>query len=201
MTARLVEAHGLRAGAYLSPHTERWTERVLVEGRELDPEAFAAAVERTAAAAAAVERALEAGDSITEFEVVTAAAFVALAAARVEVGVIEAGLGGRLDATNVLLSRVTALTSVGLEHTQWLGDTTAEIAAEKLAVLRDHSTLVLGELDPEIVRLECERHALLPTSEWPRLRASASPIRRSYASISPASGRCTTLSSIGSEII
>ncbi len=68
-------------------------------------------------------------------------------------GVIEAGLGGRLDATNVLLSRVTALTSVGLEHTQWLGETTAEIAAEKLAVLREHTTLVVGALDPEIEAL------------------------------------------------
>ena len=59
---------------------------------------------------------------------------------------IEAGLGGRLDATNVLPSRVTALTSIGLEHTEWLGDTEEEIAAEKLAVLRDHSTLVLGRV-------------------------------------------------------
>jgi dihydrofolate synthase/folylpolyglutamate synthase len=169
MTARLLEAHGLRSGAYLSPHTDRWTERVLIAGQELDPDAFGSAVERTAAAVEAVERKLEPGNSITEFEVVTAAAFVALAAARVKVGVIEAGLGGRLDATNVLLSRVTALTSVGLEHTQWLGDTTAEIAAEKLAVLRDHSTLVVGALDPEIEALAREtaasRHARLVVAD------------------------------------
>ena len=186
MTARLLEAHGLRAGAYLSPHAERWTERIAVRGRELQPEAFAAAVERTAAAARAVERALEPGDSITEFEVVTAAAFVALAAARIEVGVIEAGLGGRLDATNVLLSRVTALTSVGLEHTQWLGETKAEIAAEKLAVLRDHSTLVVGELDPGIDALAeqvaGERHArLVRAHEAPRDLGLAAPyLRRNF---------------------
>ena len=86
---------------------------------------------------------------MTQFEADTAAAFVALAAARVDVGVIEAGLGGRLDATNVLPSRVTVLTSVGLEHTEYLGDTEVEIAAEKLAVLRDHTTLVLGPVSPD----------------------------------------------------
>jgi len=90
---------------------------------------------------------------VTQFEVATAAAFVALAAARVEVGVIEAGLGGRLDATNVIPSRVTVLTNVGLDHTEWLGDSLAEIAAEKLAVLRDHSVLVVGPTGPEATHL------------------------------------------------
>jgi dihydrofolate synthase/folylpolyglutamate synthase len=90
---------------------------------------------------------------VTQFEAATAAAFVALAAAGVDFGVIEAGLGGRLDATNVLPSLVTALTSVGLEHTEWLGSTEEEIAAEKLAVLRDHSTLVLGRVAPGVREL------------------------------------------------
>ena len=97
---------------------------------------------------------------MTQFEAATAAAFVALAAARVEAGVIEAGLGGRLDATNTIPSRVTVLTSVGLDHTEWLGETEAEIAAEKLAVLRDHSTLVLGRVSPEVAALaERDRRA------------------------------------------
>jgi dihydrofolate synthase/folylpolyglutamate synthase len=169
MTARLLEAQGINTGSYLSPHEERWSQRIEVGGTELDPEAFGAAVERVAQAVEPVNRSLEEGDSVTEFEVVTAAAFVALANARVEVGVIEAGLGGRLDATNVIPSRVTALTSVGLEHTSWLGDTTAEIATEKLAVLREHSTLVVGRLDPEIdalaERTAVERHARLVRAE------------------------------------
>jgi dihydrofolate synthase / folylpolyglutamate synthase len=153
MVAELLEASGVATGAYLSPHVDRWTERVHVRGHELSPEAFGTAVERVAQAAEPVNRTLDEGDAITEFEVVTAAAFVALAAAGVEVGVIEAGLGGRLDATNVLLSRVAVLTSVGLDHTQWLGDTTTEIAAEKLAVLREHTTLVVGPLAPDIEAL------------------------------------------------
>jgi dihydrofolate synthase/folylpolyglutamate synthase len=77
--------------------------------------------------------------------------------------VIEAGLGGRLDATNVLPSKVTALTSVGLEHTQWLGETTEEIAGEKLAVLRDHTALIAGPVDAGVDalarRTAAERHA------------------------------------------
>jgi dihydrofolate synthase/folylpolyglutamate synthase len=90
---------------------------------------------------------------VTEFEVATAATFLALATAGVEVGVIEAGLGGRLDATNVIPSQVTVLTSVGLDHTEWLGETELEIAAEKLAVLRDGTTLVLGRLSVDVAEL------------------------------------------------
>ena len=147
MTAALLEAHGMRTGAYLSPHT-----RALVgagpDRRRGDRRRTSSprAVERVAQAVEAVNRALEEGESVTQFEAATAAAFVALAAAGVESAVIEAGLGGRLDATNVIPSRVTVLTSVGLDHTEWLGETEEEIAAEKLAVLRDHTTLVLGRV-------------------------------------------------------
>jgi dihydrofolate synthase / folylpolyglutamate synthase len=103
--------------------------------------------------------------------------------------VIEAGLGGRLDATNVLHSRVTALTSVGLEHTQWLGSTEVEIAAEKLAVLRDHSVLVVGALSPEVQALAestaTQRHALLVDASEPAgipaLKGRAPYIRRNFA--------------------
>lgn len=146
MTAALLEAHGRRAGVYLSPHTDRWSERVRIGGAEIGGGEFGAAVERVAQSVETVNRSLEEGESVTQFEAATAAAFVALAQAGVEFGVIEAGLGGRLDATNVLPSKATVLTSVGLEHTQWLGETEEEIAAEKLAVLRDHSMLVLGEV-------------------------------------------------------
>ena len=165
MTAALLEAHGLRTGIYLSPHVDRWSERVRIGGAEVTVEAFDEAVERVAQSVEVVERGLDEGESITQFEAATAAAFVALAAARIDFGVIEAGLGGRLDATNVLPSRVTALTSIGLEHTQWLGETQEEIAGEKLAVLRDHSTLVVGRVSASVQdlaeRTAAERHAKL----------------------------------------
>lgn len=169
MAAALLEAHGTRTGTYLSPHLERWSERIRIREREISGDELARAVERTAQSVEAVNRTLEAGDAVTQFEALTAAAFFALAAADVEVGVIEAGLGGRLDATNVIPSRVCALTSVGLEHTEWLGETEEEIAAEKLAVLRDHSTLVLGSVSAAVAalaeRVAAERGARLLRAE------------------------------------
>lgn len=158
MVAALLEAHGVPAGACVSPHTTSWAERVLVRGERIGAAEFAAAVERAAQAAETVNRGLEEGEAVTQFELATAAAFVALAGARVEAAAIEAGLGGRLDATNTIPSRVTVLTSVGLDHTEWLGESEEEIAAEKLAVLRDHSTLVLGRVSPA-VRAIAERTA------------------------------------------
>jgi dihydrofolate synthase / folylpolyglutamate synthase len=153
MIAALLEAHGLSTGACVSPHPERWAERVLIRGKEIAPEAFEAAVERTSQAAETVNRGLEEGERVTQFELATAAAFVACAVAGVQVAVIEAGLGGKLDATNTIPSTVTVLTSIGLDHTAWLGDTELEIAAEKLAVLRDHTTLVLGRVGAEVAEL------------------------------------------------
>ena len=107
---------------------------------------------------------------MTQFEALTAAAFLALAEGGVEAAVIEAGLGGRYDATNVVGSRVVVLTGVDLEHTRWLGDTVAEIAEEKLAVVRGASTLVVGEdLHPDAravaERVAREQGAVLVTAE------------------------------------
>jgi dihydrofolate synthase / folylpolyglutamate synthase len=153
MIAALLEAHGVRSAACVSPHVERWSERIMIGGEEIGTAAFVAAVERAAEAAATVNRSLPEGEVVTQFELATAASFVALAAARVEAAAIEAGLGGRLDATNTIPSRVTVLTSIGLDHTEWLGESEEEIAAEKLAVLRDHSILVLGRVSPEVAAL------------------------------------------------
>jgi dihydrofolate synthase/folylpolyglutamate synthase len=153
MVAALLEAHGVSAGACLSPHTDRWSERTLVHGQEVDAAAWADAVQRVARAAEGVNRTLEEGEAVTQFEAATAAAFAALASAQVEAAAVEAGLGGRLDATNTIPSRVTVLTSIGLDHTEWLGATELEIAAEKLAVLRDQTTLVLGRVSPAVAEL------------------------------------------------
>jgi folylpolyglutamate synthase/dihydrofolate synthase len=146
MTAALLEAHGVSTGAYVSPHIQSWRERVLIRGEPISEEAFTDALERAEESAQVADR--SAGDEgpVTQFELLTAAAFVAFAAARVQYGVIEAGLGGRLDATNVIPSKLTVLTSVGLDHTEWLGETLEEIAAEKVAVLRDHTTLLVGAM-------------------------------------------------------
>jgi dihydrofolate synthase / folylpolyglutamate synthase len=153
MTAALLEAHGVRAGAFLSPHLTSFAERIRIGDADLEPAAFGAAVERAAAAAAKVDRGLEEGDRVTQFEVLTAAAFDELARRGVEVAVVEAGLGGRHDATGVLRAPVVVLTNVGLEHTRWLGPTIADIAREKLAVVEPGATLVLGDVTPEVEEL------------------------------------------------
>lgn len=153
MAAALLEGTGMKTGACISPHVYRWSERTRISGREIDSAAFEQAVERVAAAIDSVEKGFEDGERITQFEAAIAASLVAFAEAEVDVAVIEAGLGGRLDATNVIGSTATALTSVGLDHVQWLGESLAEIATEKLAVLRPGTTLVIGELAPEIERL------------------------------------------------
>ena len=144
MTAAILSRHGLRTGAYLSPHLVSFGERIRIEDRDLDPAAFAAAVQRAAHAAELVNRSLGEDDRVTQFEALTAAAYDELARRGVEVAVIEAGLGGRYDATNVIPSKVQVLTSVGLEHTRWLGPTISDIANEKLDVVQPGATLVLG---------------------------------------------------------
>jgi dihydrofolate synthase / folylpolyglutamate synthase len=157
MIAAILECHGLSTGSYLSPHLVSYTERVQVRERDLPMHAFAAAVARAAWAAERVNRTLAEDDHVTQFELLTAAAFWALAEQGVEVAVVEAGLGGRYDATAVIESSVAVLTNIGLEHTRWLGPTVRDIATEKLAVLRPGTTLALGvELGEETLALARE---------------------------------------------
>src|SRR3712207_3906065 len=104
MTAAILEAHGLRTGTYLSPHLESFRERVRIGDEDLAATDFARAISEVAHAAEMVERTLEPGDQITQFEALTAAAYAEFARRGVEVAVVEAGLGGRWDATNVIPS-------------------------------------------------------------------------------------------------
>jgi dihydrofolate synthase/folylpolyglutamate synthase len=142
MTAAILDRHGVRTGAYLSPHLGHFWERIRVGDADISPRAFAAAVERAAHAAELVDKCSP--DRVTQFEVLTAAAYSELARRGVEVAVVEAGLGGRYDATNVIPSKVQVLTGVSLEHTRWLGPRIADIAREKLAVVQPGGVLVLG---------------------------------------------------------
>jgi len=130
----LLLAEGLSVGATVSPHVRSWAERITVDGAEADLEEALARVRPAAEHHGA-----------TQFETICAAAFAEFAARGVDVAVVEAGLGGRLDATNVLRSHVVLLTNVGLEHTDVLGETREEIAAEKLAVIQEGTTAVLPD--------------------------------------------------------
>jgi dihydrofolate synthase/folylpolyglutamate synthase len=147
MTETLLADAGLAVGAYLSPHVSGWSERIRVRGEEADFERAVDAVRVPAERLGA-----------TQFEVLTAAALNAFAEAGVDAAVVEAGLGGRHDATNALDTRVVVLTSVALDHMEVLGDTREAIAAEKLAVVRPGMVVVLAE--PEWERLALENGAV-----------------------------------------
>jgi dihydrofolate synthase/folylpolyglutamate synthase len=167
MTAAILDAHGVRTGAYLSPHLVSFRERIRVGDEDLGEAAFARAVAEVARAAEKVDRTLEEGDRVTQFEALTAAAYAELARQGVDVAVVEAGLGGRWDATNVIGAEVAVLTNVGLEHTRWLGPTVRDIAREKLAVVREGATLVLGaDLHPD-AREEARRTPAAAVVEAP----------------------------------
>lgn len=132
--AALLRAEGRRAAAYTSPHVSGWWERL-----ETDPAGFRAALARVRDDAEAV--------GASQFEIVTAAAFADFAARGVETAVVEAGVGGRLDATNVIDAGVVLLTNVGLDHVELLGATREAIAREKLAVAGPAATVVLPDLE------------------------------------------------------
>jgi dihydrofolate synthase / folylpolyglutamate synthase len=132
--AELSRAAGRRAGAYTSPHVSGWAERIWVDGAEADFERAVARVRKPAEALGA-----------TQFETLTAAAFAEFAARGVEVAAVEAGLGGRLDATNVVDAPVVLLTNVTKEHADVLGDTLEQIAGEKLAVAHAARVVVLPD--------------------------------------------------------
>ncbi len=139
----LLRAHGLRAGAYLSPHISGWTERVVVDGRPVNEAVFAACVEAARAATASLPA--DVGET-TQFEVLTVAALLAMAESGAEAVALEAGLGGRLDATNVVNASVVVLTNIALEHTEVLGGTRELIFAEKAAVIKG-GDVVFGPLE------------------------------------------------------
>jgi dihydrofolate synthase/folylpolyglutamate synthase len=134
--AALLRADGLDAGVYTSPHVAGWHERL-----DTDPDGFERAVARVRPEAELL--------GATQFETLTAAALAEFAARGVDVAVVEAGLGGRLDATNVVDAPVVHLTNVSLEHTEVLGDTREQIAREKLAVVKPGAAVVLGEAEWE----------------------------------------------------
>lgn len=143
-TARMIDSilreFGLRTGRYTSPHLQSVTERIALDGAPLDAEAFAAAFDDVAPYVELVDSRHQ--DRMTFFELLTAMAFATFADAPVDVGVIEVGLGGRWDATNVIDAPVAVVTAIGLDHVGILGDTVEQIAAEKAGIVHKGAVLV-----------------------------------------------------------
>jgi dihydrofolate synthase / folylpolyglutamate synthase len=144
ITAALLETSGLSVGSYTSPHLERVNERIAWNGEPIDDATLAHLVSRIAE----VEPHLPERPSY--FEILTAAAFTWFSDIAVDVAVVEVGVGGTWDATNVVDGRVAVVTNVSVDHVEYLGPTREQIAAEKAGIIKRGSTLVLGETDPAL---------------------------------------------------
>ena len=139
---------GERVGAFTSPHLERWTERFRIAGKEVTGDSLADAVATLQPHVDAL-RSEQPDRAPTFFDATTAAALLLFARADVDRVILEVGLGGRLDSTNIVSPAVTCITSIELEHTDKLGETHAEIAAEKAGILKPAVPCVVGRLCPE----------------------------------------------------
>ena len=145
MIARLLQAHGLRVGRYSSPHLDSITERIEINGEPIDRDLFAEEVLALGNVAEMSEY------PASYFELLTAAAYRIFAVEGVEVAVVEVGVLGRFDATNVIDADVAVVTNIGTDHTTKEGDWRRNIAGEKVGIAKPNSTLIVGETDPELL--------------------------------------------------
>ena len=157
MIDTILRAAGLRVGRFASPHLSDVRERIVIDGEPISEERFDEVWADIAPYVAMVDEQQLDGVDMTFFEVITGMAYAAFADAPVDVAVIEVGLGGRWDATNVADAAVAVVTPIGLDHTHILGDTIAEIAGEKAGIIKHGSTAVLSGQDPAAARVLLER--------------------------------------------
>ncbi|HEY9859910.1 MAG TPA: folylpolyglutamate synthase/dihydrofolate synthase family protein, partial [Candidatus Obscuribacterales bacterium] len=178
LSAVLAEA-GYRVGRYTSPHLVDWTERICLNEQPIAPEAFAQVLLQVEAAIAPDQ------PSPTQFEVITAAMWLYFAQQQVDIAVVEVGLGGRLDATNVCdRPLVSVITSISREHWQRLGPTRADIAGEKAGILKPNCPAVVGPLPPEAQAVVAKRIAELNCpAVWPQPAKEIQPGWAEFSSI------------------
>ena len=150
----ILNAAGIRTGMYISPHLVDYPERMQLSGQEISQADFALVIRRTKVAAEAIQTA--GMESPTEFEVLTAAAFYWFASQRAEMVVVEVGLGGLLDSTNVIVPEMSLITNVTLEHTDRCGSTLAEIAAHKAGIIKPGVPVVTGASGEALAVIEAK---------------------------------------------
>jgi len=151
MIDQLLSNLGYRVGRYTSPHLQSFTERISIKGKPIS-------AERMIETYRDIELYLDLIDSrqpypLSYFEVLTALAFVAFAEYPIDIGVIEAGMGGQWDATNVLASQVSVMTPIGFDHMEYLGNTLTEIALTKSGIFKPESNVVLSAQTPEVAKV------------------------------------------------
>jgi dihydrofolate synthase/folylpolyglutamate synthase len=157
MIDALLRACNLRTGRTTSPHLESVTERIAIDGEPLAPEAFARAYDDISAYLAIVDA--RHAERLTYHEILTGMAFAAFADAPIDVAVVEVGMGGSWDATNVIDAPVAVITPIALDHTEWLGDTIAAIAGEKAGIVTEGATLIAMRQLPEAAEVLVRRVA------------------------------------------
>lgn len=150
MLVSIYAAAGLRVGSYTSPHLQHFNERICVQGIAVDDATLVSAFEQVEAA--------QAGVSLTYFEFTTLAAFVVFRETALDVAVLEVGLGGRLDAVNLIDADVAVVTSIGIDHVEYLGDSREKIALEKAGIFRAGKVAVCGDIDPPAALLEVAKN-------------------------------------------
>lgn len=161
----LLRAHGHRTGVYTSPHLVSFRERIRMDGAKIEENLFAEIMTRLEPWATRWQTEHE-EDRLSFFDVLTGVGFEAFRRARIEWGVIEVGMGGRLDATNVVRPRVAIIMPIGLEHTKYLGSTVAEIAGEKAGIIKPSVPVVIGRQTQEaaaVLRKKCGEFGIVPT--------------------------------------
>ncbi len=166
MTQAILSGHGWPTGRFTSPHLVSYRERIRIDGASIPPDALVEEVERVEAVAAELERMGAIPHAPTFFELTTAVALDWFARGGAEAAVVEVGIGGRLDATNVLDARVGVVTTIELEHTDILGPTLAAIATEKSGIFHPGMTGVVGELPPEAAAVVAAAAARLGVGLW-----------------------------------
>jgi dihydrofolate synthase / folylpolyglutamate synthase len=189
MVEAALRAGGIRTGRYTSPHLIHLAERFALDGHAVDDAALREAVSDVIGA---VETLREQGVLETHptfFEVTTASAFVLFRRHHVDIAVCEVGLGGRLDATNVLSPMVTAITSIGFDHQQYLGNTLADIAAEKAGTIKAETPVIVGRVLPEV-------HAVIAAvarEQAAPLIDAAKGVRVDVGKVAAGGGQCVTV--------
>ncbi len=157
MIDTLLRAAGLRTGRFTSPHVESMTERISIDGEPLTEEAFLQAYNDIAPYVRLVER--DSAHPLSFFETVVGMAFASFADSPVDVGIVEVGMGGTWDATNVADGRVAVITPISVDHAKYLGDRPAAIAVEKAGIIKPGATVVSAVQEPEVAQVLMERAA------------------------------------------
>src|SRR6185312_489126 len=193
-TARMIDAllraHGLHTGRYTSPHLETVRERISLDGEPISEERLVTTYQEVAPLAELIDA--RHSEPLTYFDMTTAMAYAAFADAPVDIAVVEVGLGGEEDATNVIEAGVCVLTPVGLDHTEWLGDTIEDIALAKAGIIHKGATVISAAQEEEAARPILERCAEVGAT-IAREGAEFGVLRRSVA----VGGQVLTLQGLG----